>query len=322
MLGGEYQDHFHIAQKGVKGLDTPDPQTYLSSANPFELGAGYANADIKFTPRIHLSAGARLDHYSTFGDSVNPRLALIVRPADSDVVKLMAGRAFRAPSIYELYYNDGGISQIPATVLRPEHVWSGELEVTHHFNPLWTGVASASLSTISDIIELRTAPGRTDGISQYQNGDAPIRAVGLEAELRREWRQGWMAAATYSFSRVRYDAPGLRNVPNSPQHLGSLKIAVPVVQRALTAMTRVSVEGPRWDRNASPEDPPQRQTGTAVIWDLVLSGELPEWHARYSLGVYNLAGWKYEVPISPEFGALLTAPQNGRSVVGSVTLSL
>ena len=100
-----------------------------------------------------------------------------------------------------------------------------------------------------------------------------------------------MAAATYSFSRVRYDAPGLRNVPNSPQHLGSLKIAVPVVQRALTAMTRVSVEGPRWDRNASPEDPPQRQTGTAVIWDLVLSGELPEWHARYSLGVYNLLGF-------------------------------
>src|SRR5207237_1155095 len=134
-------------------------------------------------------------------------------------------------------------------------VWSGELEVTRHFSPLWTGVASASFSTISDIIELRTAPGRTD-VSEYQNGAAPIRALGFEAELRREWRQGWMAAATYSFSRVRYDAPGLRNVPNSPQHLGSLKIAVPVLLRALTAMTRVSVEGPRWDRNSSPDDPP------------------------------------------------------------------
>ena len=54
----------------------------------------------------------------------------------------------------------------------------------------------------------------------------------------------------------------------------------------------------------------------------MLSGELPDWHTRYSIGMYNLADWKYTVPISPGFGALVTAPQHGRSVIGSVTLSL
>lgn len=322
MLGGEYQKHFHVAQKGVSGLDTASPETYLASENPFDLSAAYANADVKLTPAIHLSAGARLDHYSTFGDSVNPRVALIVKPTESNVVKLMGGRAFRAPSIYELYYNDGGISQIPASSLQPEQIWSGEVELTHHFSSLWSAILSGAYSRISNIIELRTAPGHADGVSQYQNGDAPINAVNFEAELRREWRQGWMAAATYSFANLRYDAPGLRNVPNSPEHMGSLKIAVPIVLRALTAMTRVSVEGPRWDRDSSPEDPPQRRTGTAVVWDLVLSGDLPDWHTRYSLGVYNLADWKYDVPVSTEFGPVLTAPQMGRSVVGSITLAL
>ena len=324
MAGGEYQKHFHIAQKGMSALDTASPQTYLASENPFDLAAAYADAEIKLTPAIHLSAGARLDHYSTFGDSVNPRLALIVRPTSADVVKLMAGRAFRAPSIYELYYNDGGISQVPAcpasvtacTALEPERIWSGELELTHHFSPLWTAVAGGYVSDISNIIELRQAPGEADGISKYQNASSGIRAVGFEAELRREWRQGFMAAATYSFAHLRYLSSGPGAVPNSPEHLASLKLAAPIVQRALTAMTRLSVEGPRWDRDAA------HQTGVAAVWDLVLSGELPDWHARYLLGVYNLADWRYDVPVSPEFGSLLAVPQPGRRVVGSVTLSL
>ncbi len=327
MAGGEGQWHFHVSQNGVSGVDQGTPQTYLNSQNNFDTYAAYLVADFKPTERIHLSAGARLDTYSTFGSSVNPRLTLIVKPTSADVVKLMAGTAFRAPSVYELYYNDGGRTQLPASpcatdpCLRPETIRSGEVEVTHHFPSLWTAVGSVSASDISDVIELRNAPGQTDK-SMYQNVAVPVRALGFEAELRREWRQGWMAAATYAFTHVTYQSGDLRNVPNSPEHLGSLKIAVPVVQRALTAMTRVSVEGPRWDRNASPGDPPQQQTGSAVIWDLVLSGDLPEWHLRYSLGLYNLADWKYEVPVSPEFSPLLTMPQKGRSVLSSLTLSL
>jgi outer membrane receptor protein involved in Fe transport len=274
--------------------------------------------------------GARLDHYSTFGDAVSPRFTVIVKPTDSDVIKLMAGRAFRAPSIYELYYNDGGISQVPAcastsacTALQPESIWSGEVEATHHFSTLWTAVASGYASQISNTIELRTAPGHSADVSMYQNSAADIRALGFEAELRRDWRQGWMAAATYSFSYLQYaKGAGLREVPNSPRQMGSLKIAVPLVARALTAMTRLSVEGPRYDRNASPDDPPQQQTSTSAVWDLVFSGELPDWHARYSLGVYNLADWKYQLPVSPEFAPLVTIPQSGRSVVGSLTLAL
>jgi outer membrane receptor protein involved in Fe transport len=338
MAGGEWQKHYHVTQSGQSGVDTDTPRTYLSSSSPFAVSAGYAVLDLKPLPWIHLSAGARLDHYTTFGDAVSPRASLILKPTASDVLKLLVGRAFRAPSIYELYYNDGGLSQVPAcptsvtgcTALQPETVWSEEIELTHHFSPLWTGLVSAYHSRISNIIELGDAPAQfqpdplNPTVTQYQNVSSPVRSQGFELELRREWRQGWMAAASYSFSRADFvqNAQRLRDVPNSPQHLGSLKIAVPLVQRALTAMTRLSIEGPRWDRRTLPTDPPQQRTGTAAIWDLVLSGDLPDWHVRYSMGVYNLADWKYAVPVSREFGPIITMPQNGRAVISSITVGL
>ena len=42
---------------------------------------------------LRLSAGARLDVYSTFGESVNPRAALIVKPYARGNLKVMGGKA-------------------------------------------------------------------------------------------------------------------------------------------------------------------------------------------------------------------------------------
>jgi hypothetical protein len=50
--------------------------------------------------------------------------------------------------------------------------------------------------------------------------------------------------------------------------------------------------------------------------------ELPEYHLRYGLSVYNLADWKYDVPLSTDFGPQVTLPQPGRRLLGSLTLSL
>jgi outer membrane receptor protein involved in Fe transport len=138
-----------------------------------------------------------------------------------------------------------------------------------------------------------------------------------------------MASLNLGAQRMTFEQPDstpvaqrLRELPNSPALLGSFRLAVPLFTRALTLMTRISFEGPRWDRNASPSDPEQQRTSAAVIWDLALSGELPEYHLRYGLSVYNLADWKYDVPMSRDFGAQVTLPQPGRRLLGSLTLSL
>ena len=50
-----------------------------------------------------LTAGLRHDHYSDFGNTLNPRLALVWEAAYDVTAKLLYGTAFRAPSMTELY---------------------------------------------------------------------------------------------------------------------------------------------------------------------------------------------------------------------------
>ena len=130
-----------------------------------------------------------------------------------------------------------------------------------------------------------------------------------------------MVAGTYSLQRAEYVlATSLRDVPNSPNHLASVKGAVPILGRALMGMTRLTVEGPRPDRNVRSTDPPQGTTDTGVVWDLVLSGEAEKLGIRYALGAYNLMDWRYDTVPSGEFRQR-TLVQSGRSVLASVSAS-
>jgi iron complex outermembrane receptor protein len=57
----------------------------------------------QFANDWELTAGIRYDHYSDFGETINPRLALVWAMDYNLTSKLLYGRAFRAPSNGELY---------------------------------------------------------------------------------------------------------------------------------------------------------------------------------------------------------------------------
>jgi len=335
-VGGELQVHYQVHQTVVTEASSP-----LDDKEPYQVQAAYALADVAMSSRVRLSAGARVDHYSTFGTSSNPRVALIVRPYEGGNLKLMVGKAFRAPSIYELYYNDGSVTQRPSPSLRPETIWSTEAEFSHRFSPTVSGVVSAYSNLARNLVVIRgsgtpgdAAAGIADDLYHYENSSAPVLTVGGEAELKREWRQGWMLGVSYSAQHSRY-LPGasmsdifgsrqsgdLRHVPNAPEHLASIRGAVPILSHALLASTRISVEGPRFDRHDQASDATsQRQTDAAAIWDLVLSGDEPRWGLRYSLGIYNVFDWRYSVPVSAEF-TQNTIVQNGRTLHASASVT-
>ena len=56
-----------------------------------------------FAPDWTLTAGIRYDHYSDFGSTVNPRLALVWQTSYRLTSKLLYGRSFRAPSFAEQF---------------------------------------------------------------------------------------------------------------------------------------------------------------------------------------------------------------------------
>ncbi len=65
----------------------------------------------KFGRDWELTSGIRYDHYSDFGSTTNPRLALVWATDYNLTSKLLYGRAFRAPTFGELYYINN-----PATI--------------------------------------------------------------------------------------------------------------------------------------------------------------------------------------------------------------
>ena len=144
-----------------------------------------------------------------------------------------------------------------------------------------------------------------------------------------------MVSASYSFQKSRYlksgslgdfvafeRDPSLREVPNSPSHLASVKGAVPILGRALLLSNRISVEGPRPDRNDAEGAglPEQRDTPPALLWDIVFSGAEPRWGLSYAIGIYNAFDARWSVPVSQEFRQT-TMPQTGRTLLatGAIT---
>jgi hypothetical protein len=111
-------------------------------------------------------------------------------------------------------------------------------------------------------------------------------------------------------------------VPNAPSHLASIKGGVPILSRALMLMNRITIEGPRFDRNDTngPGVPDQATTPPVFLWDIVFSGQEARWGLSYALGLYNVFNTRWTVPVSAEFRQT-TMPQNGRTVLalGAIT---
>ena len=64
---------------------------------------GFVQDAWDFAPDWTLTAGLRYDHYSDFGSTVNPRLALVWQTSYRLTSKLLYGRSFRAPSFAEQF---------------------------------------------------------------------------------------------------------------------------------------------------------------------------------------------------------------------------
>ncbi len=73
-----------------------------------------------------LTAGIRYDKYSDFGNTANPRFGSVWEPYNAFVIKLLYGRAFRAPSLIELH-SQNNLFTIGNPNLKPEKIATWEL---------------------------------------------------------------------------------------------------------------------------------------------------------------------------------------------------
>jgi outer membrane receptor protein involved in Fe transport len=341
-LGGLGQFHPTADQLVVDDNHPADDGPWLDERRQVYVGAGYGMLDFVL-PRLRISAGVRFDAYGTsprecgttcsgtFGSSWNPRTAAVIKPYEAGTSKLVLGKAFRAPSTYELFYNDG-TTQEASPELGPEEVWALDLEHLHRFSKAWQGGVSFYLTRTTGIIVGEGEATEADPL-HYVNSTAPLATTGAELRLRREWAQGWMFEVSYSLQLAAYlssedlgalltfdKSPLYRDVANVPGHMAAVKGAVPILRKALTLGTRLTFESGRsTHQEAVSSEQAQSQSGAYFVWDIVLRGEEKNMGLTYAFGVYNAFDSKYALPVGEDVPTD-TFPGQGRTFMGDLGL--
>ncbi len=267
-----------------------DDGRYLDEDPRQNSVSGYALFDFHPVDWFRAHVGGRYDWFTLedVGGAFNPRGTLIFKPTDDDTIKAIAGTAFRTPSPYEWFYNDDGVSQIRPGELQAEHILTSELEYTHRFGDVVLWTTGVYYNRITDLID--TVPVDEE-VFRYANTDDIWHTLGMETEIRRTWRSGWMASAQYSYQRTRIEDLVDGEVPtNSPEHMAGLKVAMPIPVIEATVANKLTYGSPRLDRDGGWSE-------HMLLWDLTLTGDIPDLPVGWGFGVRNLLDWRYDMPV-------------------------
>lgn len=173
---GNSFEYYPVMKEDIKGKEF----TELKTRNVFSV---YLQDDQKLGKALKLTAGIRLDNYSDFGSSLNPRLALIYTTPFKSTIKFMYGHAFRAPNFRELY-NKNNTTNAGNPNLGAEKVTTIEAAYVQEFKN-FQGVVTLFQSKMSELIVLGKPLNPDDPSSPhlFENlGEQTTR--GLELELR------------------------------------------------------------------------------------------------------------------------------------------
>jgi outer membrane receptor for ferrienterochelin and colicins len=262
---------------------------YLDDRRNSSIWALYLQDEIQLLDSLILSAGLRHDHYDSFGGSTNPRLALIYRPLEESVFKLLYGQAFRAPSDFEFYYSDGGQTAKANPDLKPERIRTYELVYEQYFLKQYRSSLSGFYYRISDLVSQRV--DTSDSLIQFDNSDA-ITARGGELELEGNWESGLKGRLSYTYQKTEDANTGLA-LTNSPEHLAKLNLILPLWRDKLF----LGFEEQYLSRRATLAG---NRTGAAYLSNATLSCHAPLPGLEFSLSAYNLFDSHYGDPGAAE----------------------
>ena len=210
-VGTQNDDLYRTQETNNYSTGAPGP---VIEVTPFLLphsrtvNYAYAQDEWAFAQDWYLTAGLRNDHYSDFGSTTNPRIALVWETAYNLTSKLLYGRAFRPPSFSELY-NINNPVLLGNPNLKPETNTSTELAFTWQA----TSTLQANLSLFHYQMKDILRPDATFTVQNAgrQHGD------GFETELV------WDAAANLRLSgnyaqQHSIDETTNQDAGNAPRH--------------------------------------------------------------------------------------------------------
>lgn len=278
-LGAEYKNN---VRADYRLWDST--RSYFDGDFPFSVFSLYVQDEYQIIPDLMLTFGIRRDSYSSAGSSTSPRGAIVLNPFKSATMKVLYGAAFRAPSVYEVNYQDPTTNYKVNPSLRSESIRTTEVVWEQRLGEEFFGVISLYNYRMNDLIDPVIDP--SDSMKQFQNVSA-VTASGIELELKARMRAGLHGYGNYAFQNAK-DADRGKTLTNSPAHLLKVGcITSPLWHFSLAAemqyeTSRRTVYG--------------KKTGSYVLANLNISTEQILDHLGCSILVRNLFDVAYKTP--------------------------
>jgi iron complex outermembrane receptor protein len=173
----------------------------------------------QFAPDWTLTGGVRDDDYSDFGNTINPRVALVWATNYNLTSKLLYGSAFRAPSFSELYAVNNPVN-LGNPQLKPEKIQTTELAFDYRPAFTWQHLFNTYYYKAQDLIGL--APTAVAGQQVAQNLNAQ-NGYGFEYETKWKPSDSWQLGAAYSWQQSTIQNTNA-TVPDAPGRLFSTSL--------------------------------------------------------------------------------------------------
>jgi iron complex outermembrane receptor protein len=297
-FGEEYVDNVRAQYTAIQG------SAVTNIGGPFSVGSVYAQSEYQPTHSLSVTTGLRYDRYAHVTDSVNPRAAAVWHINAANTLKVLYGRAFRLPTVFERGFEDASQNFISNQNLQPERlrqyevVWEGRLtpEVLISVSPY-----RLHMTELIKPLNVATRPGTT----QFQNADNIVsQGVELQADYRRS--NGLWSYVSYSRQDARDE--GVLE-PNSAANLAKAGISTPT-SRSLQGAVELVYESGRKTLAGN------ETAAGAMLANATFSAALRPL-LRFSITVRNLLNTRYATPGGPAQPED-TIAQDGRTLLFSL----
>jgi outer membrane receptor protein involved in Fe transport len=266
-------------------------------------GAAYVEDVATLSTRVTLAGGIRFDSWRNFDaerngaalanrsdDAWSPRLTLLVHASDRLTLTASAYRAFRAPTLNELYraFRVGNVQTLANEDLGAEHL--SALELGARSGPLrFTAFSMTTDDTIANVT-LSSTPSL---ITRQRRNLGSSRSRGAELEAEEWLSRHWRVSAGYLFCDAVVTSGDLagKRLPQVPRSTATLQVAFNPLRGSAGVQAR-------WSSMQFDDDLNQFPLRSYAVADLFASYPIAS-HIEATFAVENATNRRVEVSATP-----------------------